>query len=506
MVDRVSNQARQASALNNVFRLSEDIFANQTALSTGKKVQRPSDDPAGTRETLALRTTLRQTEQFIRNMSDIRNFVSQSETVLNNVSGVLIRAKELAVNQLSGTANAQTRKFAVSEVNNLIAEVLQTGNTKIDTRFAFGGSQVTTQPFQESASGAIYLGNTEDITIEIGNKMNVVINIPGSDVLATDLNPNLALTTAVTDLNRGAGISPGSFTISDRAGNTGTVTINNSMTIGDVISAIDSAGTSITASINSAQNGLRLTDSTPIITQALSVTELGSGSTASSLGILGQRNGDSIGLDLDPRVSNSTLISDLNGGEGLTLSSINLVNGGASGAISFDSATTVGDVLNRINNAGFNVTAGISSQGNALRVISNDSTTTAIVREVGTGKTGQQLGLGGGRNVLTTLIQFKEALNRDDTSALQAVLENLDTGLESLGESRAISGSILRRVDDNQFVLDQSIVDQTNQLSNIEDIDFAKKASELASLELAFQATLNTTARILQPSILDFLA
>ena len=38
------------------------------------------------------------------------------------------------------------------------------------------------------------------------------------------------------------------------------------------------------------------------------------------------------------------------------------------------------------------------------------------------------------------------------------------------------------------------------------DVDFVQKASELAALELAFQATLNTTARILQPSILNFLS
>jgi len=506
MVFRVTNQAQQQTSLNNVFRLSEDIFNTTNALSSGKRIARPSDDPSGTRATLSLRTSLRRTEQFIRNMNGIKDFAGRADSALNEVNNVLIRAKELAVNQLGGLATAETRGFAASEIENLISEVLQAGNAKVSNRFAFGGSKSTVAPFQRSASGAVYLGNSESITVEIARNLNLKINIPGSDVLATDLNPGISTSTLLADLNRGAGVAAGSFTIADQAGNTGTVSISSSMTVGDAIAAINAAGTNITAAVNSAQNGIKLTDSSSLVVQALTVSEAGGGATATNLGILGQRNGNLEGLDLDPRLNASTQISQLNGGQGLTLSSINIVNGAASGTVSLASANTVGDVLSLINNAGLNVTAGISNEGNVLRVVSNSSTSTAIVREVGTGSTAEALGLGGGRNILTSLIQLKEALQKSDSSALSAALDNLDTGLESLGQARASFGAITRRVDNNNANLDREMVDQTEQLSNIEDIDFAQKASELASLQVAFQATLNSTARILQPSILDFLA
>ena len=148
----------------------------------------------------------------------------------------------------------------------------------------------------------------------------------------------------------------------------------------------------------------------------------------------------------------------------------------------------------------------ITWDSNSLRVISNTSTTTAVVREAGTGATAEHLGLGGGRNIISTLIGLKDALNNDDSVALIAMLDNLDTGLQSLGRARASFGSITRRLDNNSFALEQEKVDGANELSNIEEIDFVEKASELAALELAFQATLNTTSRIIQPSILDFLA
>ncbi|MFQ5672647.1 MAG: flagellar hook-associated protein FlgL [Nitrospinales bacterium] len=506
MVFRVTNQAQQQATLNNVFRLSEDIFNTTNALASGKRIARPSDDPSGTRETLSLRTSLRKTEQFIRNINGIKNFTGRADLALGSVSNALTRAKELAVNQLGGLATAETRGFAASEIESLISEVLQAGNTRVGNRFAFGGSKAVVEPFQRSASGAVYLGNTENISVEIARSLNLKINIPGSDVLATDLNPGIDTSTLLSDLNRGAGVTAGAFTLADQAGNTGTVNITASMTVGNAIAAINAAGTNITASVNSAQNGIKLTDSSALIVQALTVSEVSGGSTAADLGILGQRNGSLEGLDLDPRLNGSTRISQLNGGQGLTLSSINIVNGSASGAISLASANTVGDVLGLINNAGLNVTAGISSQGNVLRVVSNNSATTAIVREVGTGTTAEALGLGGGRNILTSLIQLKEALGKNDSTALAAVLENLDTGLRSLGAARASFGAVARRVEDSNAALDRETVNQTEQLSNIEDIDFAQKASELASLQVAFQATLNSTARILQPSILDFLA
>ena len=86
------------------------------------------------------------------------------------------------------------------------------------------------------------------------------------------------------------------------------------------------------------------------------------------------------------------------------------------------------------------------------------------------------------------------------------MLENLKSGLDSIGEARAQIGAIQNRLQTNDSSHDQDIVNQTQRLAGVEDVDFAQKASEMAALELALQATLNTTARILQPSLLNFLS
>ena len=189
----------------------------------------------------------------------------------------------------------------------------------------------------------------------------------------------------------------------------------------------------------------------------------------------------------------------------MTLNEIGISNGAASGTITLSTATTLGDVISQINSSSFNVTASINSAGNSLLVTSNDSATVAIVKNVGTDETAENLGLGGGKNVFTTLFKLKEALVKNDTLAILASLENLDSSSASINNNRAIIGASLKRVDVTAYTLDQSIVDQAQQLAELEDADVIKSASDLANLEFALQATLSATARVLQPTLLDFL-
>lgn len=505
MVERVTNQGLQNTVLTNIFRITDELAQAQIEISSGKRILKPSDDPSGLRTSLGLRTGISGTNQFIRNIDNNKIFIQSSDSALESVGLGLTRAKELAISELGGASTPETRGFAAVELNQLISQVLEAANTQVSNQFIFGGTNTRTTPFQVSASGAVYLGNTDSVKIEIAQDIKIGITLPGSDVLGTDLNPDLTLSTSLSDLNGGSGVSPGQFNITDRGGNSATITVSSGATVGSVVSAINAASLNVTASLNSTGDGITLTDTSSVITQALTVSEVSGGSTASGLGILGQRNGNLEGRQLNARVTSSTAISDLNGGAGLTLGDIGITNGAASGAVSLSSATTVGDVLNLINGSGFNVTASINSVGNGLRIDSNDASTVAVVNDLGVGTTAESLGLGGGGNVLDILIKLKQAMAADDSAAIIASLENLDKGLGSVNESRAFVGASLRRVESTEFILAQDVVDKTEHLSNTEDADLIQRASDLAALEVALNATLSTTARILQPSLLDFL-
>lgn len=503
---RVTSQTQQRNALNNIFRITEDLFNAQKEITSGKKIHKPSDDPSGMRDTLALRTSIKQIKQFERNMNSNQLFLSRGESALESIGVNLIRAKELSMVELGGMSTSETRGYAKSELDNIISAVFQEANAKVKNMFVFSGTNVKTTPFEVSASGAVYKGNSDNLVIQIEEGTNVKVTIPGSEVLGADLNPDLNTSTNVSELNGGAGITSGSFSVTDRAGNSTTISVTSSMTLANVISAISSnASSNLTASINSSGNGITITDTSSVITNSLTVSEVDGGTTALSLGIVGSKDGNIEGADLNAALSTSTLISELNGGDGLTLGDINIVNGASSGAVSLSSATTIAEVISLINNAGYNVTASIDSAGNSLQVISNSSSTIAVVNNVGTDTTAEELGIGGGRNVINTLMKLRQAMKYDDTYAILGSLANLDSGLESINESRAIYGAVTRRMNSTKETHQQSIVNQKDQISNIEGADLVEAASEFAAMETALQASLSSTARIIQPSLLDFL-
>jgi flagellar hook-associated protein 3 FlgL len=505
MVMRITNQIQQSSALQNIFRITEDLFEANQRIATGKRINKPSDDPFGIQDTLTLRSSIARIEQFGRNIDNNRLFLNSADSSLESVNLGLTRALELAQSSLGPSSDAQTRSIVALEIQTILDQAIQSANTQVKGHFIFGGTDLLNAPYQANGSGlgAVYSGNSDSLEVEVGPNLTIPITRPGSGVFGTDMNAALNITTLLADLNGGAGVTLGTFNITDRAGNAAVVNIGGATTVNDVIGAINGAGINVTASINSSQTGLQLTDASGTILQSLTVSEAG-GTTAAELGILKVSDGDIVGGDLNPALAATTLISDLNGGSGLTLGQIDIVNGALSATVDLSAAVTVNDVLTAINGAGVNVTASINGQGNALQVVSNTATTTAVISEVSGGDTAFLLGIGGG-NVFTALDTLRQALERNDTSGISASFGNLNEALDSVLQARAEYGALVRTMDTLEIGHDADKVSETAQLSAVEDSDFVKDASDVAALQLALEATLNTSARVLQPSLLDFL-
>lgn len=505
MVMRITNQIQQSNALQNIFRITEDLFAANQRVATGKRINKPSDDPLGMQDTLTLRSSIAQIQQFGRNIDNNRLYLNTADTALDSIGLGLTRARELAEGNIGSTSSAETRAMVALEVQSILDQAIQEANTQVKGHYIFGGTDILNAPYQASGTGlgAVYSGNSDTLEVEVGSTLTIPITRPGSEVFGTDMNAAVTASTLLSDLNGGSGVIPGSFNITDRAGNAAVVNIVGATTVNDVITAINGAGINVAASVNASQTGLQLTDSTGVILQSLTVTEAGS-TTAQELGILKTSDGDIVGGDLNPVITSATFVADLDGGNGLTLGIIDIVNGALSGSVNLSPSTTVGDIITLINSAGVNVTASINSQGNALQVVSNNPTTTAVVSEVAGGDTAFLLGIGGG-NIFTALDSLRESLERNDTSGISASFENLNGALDTVLQARSEYGALVRTLDTLEIGHGADEANETAQLSAVEDSDFVKDASDVAALQFALEATLNTSARVLQPSLLDFL-
>jgi flagellin-like hook-associated protein FlgL len=187
------------------------------------------------------------------------------------------------------------------------------------------------------------------------------------------------------------------------------------------------------------------------------------------------------------------------------LSSLHIANGTTEVDVDLSTAATIGDVLAAINSSGANVTARMNAAGTALEVRSNDPTTVAIVTEVGDGTTTADLGIQGPRDTLQTLSLLQEALQKNDPNALEHLLTSIDENLQQLVTLRTDIGARTNRVDLVTSNLEDLKLHTRTLLSDTEDGDAFELLTRLTQFTTAFEIALATTARIVQPTLLDFL-
>ncbi|HET7388204.1 MAG TPA: flagellar hook-associated protein FlgL [Nocardioidaceae bacterium] len=92
-----------------------------------------------------------------------------------------------------------------------------------------------------------------------------------------------------------------------------------------------------------------------------------------------------------------------------------------------------------------------------------------------------------------------------DPTALNATLQTLDDITEQMTSALADVGARYARVENTIDRLQGTAIDQHAALSNVENVDIAKAVVDLKLQEVAYQGSLGATARVLQPSLLDFL-
>ncbi len=174
--------------LTNLNYQQRQLLRLQEQLSTGQRVNRPSDDPMATRRAVAARAVMAQDEQYLTNISTISPYLLETETAVQTVENLRQRAYELTL-QGSNNTNGQTQRDQIAiEINSILEDVLSQANHITNGRYIFGGSRTMNVPFvaTRNANGEItavaYQGNAEKFKIEVSAGVQVEVNEIGSEV------------------------------------------------------------------------------------------------------------------------------------------------------------------------------------------------------------------------------------------------------------------------------------------------------------------------------------
>jgi flagellin-like hook-associated protein FlgL len=387
------------------------------------------------------------------------------------------------------------------------------------------------------------------------DNLTASLGLDGNNLQLTAENdstlPVISMTTALADLNRGNGVDldTGSFIIrSSDDSISELIDISEAETLEDVKDAIEQqlalAGVNnIVVDINAAGDGLQIADNNgpplDLIIEESSVEsttaadlgitgsigallvgsdlqpqprfiidEAGGGrTTAADLGIAGNMTYNLIGNDLNPELLATVKLSELSNGLGFDSGNIVMVQGERTVIIDTgaESLVTVQDLLDEINNSGLDITASINEQGIGIQIANDDPTRTLVVKDGDASRAATNLGLAGSTDLLGNVMLLADALRQNNRDLVEKLIEPVDSALTLLLNHRAAIGAKLIRIEISQTRLEEHEVNYTQLLSDEEDADLTRLVTDMAMQENAYHAALQATAKIIQPSLADFI-
>jgi len=179
---RVTYTMLTNTLLNDLSNNLDRVESLQKQLSSGKKISRPSDDPIGTTRAMALRSNLNTQDQYIRNMDFAKAELDMADKTLQEISDVLGRIKDLAVRGSNESLPQGSRDAIGKEVDQLIDQLIQLGNTTVSGRYIFSGFRTTTSPLERNGDVVNYRGDNNTREVEIATGQVLKLTPPGKSL------------------------------------------------------------------------------------------------------------------------------------------------------------------------------------------------------------------------------------------------------------------------------------------------------------------------------------
>ncbi|HEP0987135.1 flagellar hook-associated protein FlgL [Enterobacter ludwigii] len=150
-------------------------------MSTGKRVNRPSDDPIAASQAIVLSQSQSQNSQFALARTFATQKVSLEDNVLAQVNSALSSVREKLVYAANGTLSDDDRLSLATDIQGVRDQLMNLANTADGNgRFIFAGYKTESAPF-DSATGD-YKGGLEPITQQVDTARNMAISHTGQQI------------------------------------------------------------------------------------------------------------------------------------------------------------------------------------------------------------------------------------------------------------------------------------------------------------------------------------
>lgn len=205
---RVSTSQTFTQGTNAILDNQSKVSLTQLQLSKGTRILKPSDDPIGSSVALNLQRQIDNTTQYIANGQAAQARLAVEDSVMDNVSSILGRVRELALLGANGTLNHSDREAINIEIEQRYDELLGLANTQLASgEYMFSGFQSNVQPFSKNGTGSVvYNGDQGVQMINVNSTVQVESGNSGDAVFMNIPTGNGSFVTGADDNNMGTGV------------------------------------------------------------------------------------------------------------------------------------------------------------------------------------------------------------------------------------------------------------------------------------------------------------
>lgn len=426
---RVTQNMLNNNMLRNLNRNLREMEKLQDTLASGKRINRPSDDPVGIVHSMRFRTELVEINKYKGNVENALSWMETTDTALDQLGSALQRVRELTVQGSTGTMNQDSRIAIADEIDQLKDHIGQVANTSIQGRHIFSGTKTTEQAYDHAAGQwKTDVVNDDFLNYEIGQGVTLPINVDGGIIFNGDKSQAYEIKAGENE-----------FTFS-------------------VANALTGDDEEFTATIEAGEYNI---------------------------------------VQLTREIENS-INREINASNEEGIKDIEIAVSHRHGKITF--STNSSDHVMSINRednqalaGGIGDVIGLTQDKENIsnKPVSMDEEPPADYDDYRV------------KPVFELLDKISAALRSGEMDS--SFIADLEANIDNVLANRADLGARINRLEMNRNRLDDFNISFSGLLSKVEDADIAETITKLTSYENVYRASLSTGARILQPSLIDFL-
>lgn len=188
-MNRVSTAQLYDFATSAMLRKNAETQQTQRQLSSGLRVEKPSDDPAAAARSLAYSEDVAGLSQDQRNITAAQSRLDLAEDALGQATELLYRANEIAIGSANEPRSNDELKASGQEIRQIEQELMRLANTRDSSgEYIFAGykSQKPAYSMNDATGKITYSGNRKTREVQISPTTSIEMTIPGPQAFGND--------------------------------------------------------------------------------------------------------------------------------------------------------------------------------------------------------------------------------------------------------------------------------------------------------------------------------